>query len=133
MRDWWAEQHAALLDVGIAGIWNDMNEPAGWTRDLRIGKAILPLGTPDTEELCQADPPQGPFDGFIFPEGSIDVTQVARFLIVVRAEAGLLCAAEMWGRSRGIKDRNTTPPGVAERPAAADRLLGGTSRREGAS
>jgi alpha-glucosidase len=27
-RRWWGEQHAALLDVGIAGIWSDMNEPA---------------------------------------------------------------------------------------------------------
>lgn len=25
---WWGDQHAKLLDDGIAGIWNDMNEPA---------------------------------------------------------------------------------------------------------
>ena len=25
---WWGDQHARLLDDGIAGIWNDMNEPA---------------------------------------------------------------------------------------------------------
>lgn len=28
VRTWWAEQHAALLGKGVAGIWNDMNEPA---------------------------------------------------------------------------------------------------------
>jgi alpha-glucosidase len=27
-RMWWGEQHRALLDVGVAGIWSDMNEPA---------------------------------------------------------------------------------------------------------
>ncbi|HEY0753588.1 MAG TPA: glycoside hydrolase family 31 protein [Ktedonobacteraceae bacterium] len=27
-RAWWGEQHRALLDVGVTGIWSDMNEPA---------------------------------------------------------------------------------------------------------
>jgi alpha-glucosidase len=27
-RDWWAERNAALARSGVAGIWNDMNEPA---------------------------------------------------------------------------------------------------------
>jgi alpha-glucosidase len=26
-RQWWGDQHAALLDVGVDGIWDDMNEP----------------------------------------------------------------------------------------------------------
>jgi alpha-glucosidase len=26
-REWWADNHAALLDAGVAGIWCDMNEP----------------------------------------------------------------------------------------------------------
>jgi len=25
---WWGDQHKALLDTGVSGIWNDMNEPA---------------------------------------------------------------------------------------------------------
>jgi alpha-glucosidase len=28
VRQWWADNHKALTDVGVAGIWNDMNEPA---------------------------------------------------------------------------------------------------------
>jgi len=29
-REWWGEKNADLLKDGIAGIWNDMNEPAVW-------------------------------------------------------------------------------------------------------
>src|SRR3712207_7772900 len=27
-REWWGENHRALLEKGVAGIWCDMNEPA---------------------------------------------------------------------------------------------------------
>jgi len=30
VRRWWGEQHRALLEAGVAGIWNDMNEPAAF-------------------------------------------------------------------------------------------------------
>ena len=39
VRRWWGDLHReSLLDMGVAGIWNDMNEPAvfggvGWTMD----------------------------------------------------------------------------------------------------
>jgi len=45
VRAWWAQHHAPLLDAGVAGIWADMNEPAGWKRDLRFGTGI-PLVRP---------------------------------------------------------------------------------------
>ncbi|AFZ32328.1 Alpha-glucosidase [Gloeocapsa sp. PCC 7428] len=28
VRQWWGELHESLTDIGVAGIWNDMNEPA---------------------------------------------------------------------------------------------------------
>jgi alpha-glucosidase len=28
VRSWWGEQHRALIEAGVAGIWIDMNEPA---------------------------------------------------------------------------------------------------------
>lgn len=30
VRDWWGENHKILMDAGISGIWNDMNEPASF-------------------------------------------------------------------------------------------------------
>lgn len=30
VRDWWGEKHKFLLDHGIRGVWNDMNEPASF-------------------------------------------------------------------------------------------------------
>lgn len=31
VRTWWGDHQSALTDVGVAGIWNDMNEPASFT------------------------------------------------------------------------------------------------------
>jgi len=28
MREWWGDLHLSLTEIGVAGIWNDMNEPA---------------------------------------------------------------------------------------------------------
>jgi alpha-glucosidase len=48
-RAWWGRQSKSLLDVGVAGIWNDMNEPAVW---------IKPTGTmpPDVRHDNDGEP-----------------------------------------------------------------------------
>jgi alpha-glucosidase len=33
VREWWGAQHSVLLDVGVAGVWCDMNEPAMFVPD----------------------------------------------------------------------------------------------------
>ena len=50
VRHWWAEQHRALTDAGVAGIWNDMNEPALNDR---------PFGDPGVKIPLPLDAPQG--------------------------------------------------------------------------
>jgi alpha-glucosidase len=56
VQAWWGEQHRPLLDAGVAGIWNDMNEPAGWAREIRVGKLILPWKRQDLSRVVQAEP-----------------------------------------------------------------------------
>lgn len=56
VRAWWSEQHRALLDAGVSGIWNDMNEPAGWKSDLRLGRVMLPYRQQDLSAMQQAPP-----------------------------------------------------------------------------
>src|SRR5690606_24252940 len=56
VRRWWGALHAPLVEAGVAGIWNDMNEPAGWGRDLRLGRLILPLARQDLSAVVAADP-----------------------------------------------------------------------------
>ena len=34
VRDWWADNHKVLTEMGVAGIWNDMNEPASFRGEL---------------------------------------------------------------------------------------------------
>jgi alpha-glucosidase len=49
--NWWADLHKSLTDVGVAGIWNDMNEPA--INDRPFGddgeKIWFPLDAPQGE------------------------------------------------------------------------------------
>lgn len=37
VRKWWGENFKVLVDAGVTGFWNDMNEPAAW------GQSIPPL------------------------------------------------------------------------------------------
>ena len=52
-RAWWGELNAAHVASGLAGIWNDMNEPATGTIDppaMRFdrGRAVTSGGTTST-------------------------------------------------------------------------------------
>lgn len=43
VREWWGLAHQPLVDAGIRGVWNDMNEPSAWAVDVRLKEAVLPL------------------------------------------------------------------------------------------
>ncbi len=56
VRDWWGECHKSLIEGGVAGIWNDMNEPSIADRPFgdRGNKIWFPLDTCQgpTDELA---------------------------------------------------------------------------------
>jgi len=47
VRRWWGDWHRVYREAGIAGIWNDMNEPAGWKHAWYVGDGVIPLGEQD--------------------------------------------------------------------------------------
>jgi alpha-glucosidase len=47
VRQWWGDLFKFYTDRGVAGIWLDMNEPAGNGQGLRLGSYDLPLRPPD--------------------------------------------------------------------------------------
>lgn len=51
VREWWGNWHHTLTEVGVAGIWNDMNEPALSDR---------PFGDEGDHIWFPLDAPQGP-------------------------------------------------------------------------
>ncbi|MEG3990209.1 glycoside hydrolase family 31 protein [Microcoleus sp. S28C3] len=53
VRDWWGNLQKSLTEIGVAGIWNDMNEPALDDR---------PFGDPGNKITFPLDAPQGPAD-----------------------------------------------------------------------
>ncbi len=50
-RQWWADWHKFYTDRGVAGIWNDMNEPAGWAKDIPLRGYRIPMGSPDWRRM----------------------------------------------------------------------------------
>jgi alpha-glucosidase len=45
VQEWWGAHHQELFGVGVAGIWNDMNEPADFTGDFYNRTAFTPPST----------------------------------------------------------------------------------------
>jgi alpha-glucosidase len=43
VRKWWGEMQKALIDVGVSGIWNDMNEPTSF--ELPFSEGVGEVGT----------------------------------------------------------------------------------------
>ncbi|MGO8948180.1 MAG: TIM-barrel domain-containing protein [Ktedonobacterales bacterium] len=58
VRSWWSEQHRQLLDAGVTGIWNDMNEPS--LTDRLVPDGHTPHGTTlPLDTMHYPDGPQG--------------------------------------------------------------------------
>ena len=42
-RDWFGDQYKVLLDQGIEGFWNDMNEPSIFYAEDRLADALTEI------------------------------------------------------------------------------------------
>ena len=63
VRKWWGE-HLRFFDrMGVAGIWNDMNEPALFNEPAPLDTAVGEL-PPDDRQLFLQRPPEGPVGHF---------------------------------------------------------------------
>lgn len=65
VREWWGNRHKGLLEAGVAGIWDDMNEPS--LTDRLVPGAGVPHGTTMPDDAVHR--PQGP-DGPALPHAA---------------------------------------------------------------
>ncbi|MFW9264715.1 glycoside hydrolase family 31 protein [Nostoc sp. CALU 546] len=80
VSNWWADLHKSLTDIGVAGIWNDMNEPA--INDRPFGddgeKIWFPLDAPQGSRGAGEQGSRGAEENFQSkiqnPKSKIDVT-----------------------------------------------------------
>ena len=52
VRNWWKKMHRPLLEQGVRGLWNDMNEPAVFNKKSTMDEDVLHKndGSPDTHK-----------------------------------------------------------------------------------
>lgn len=80
-RAWWADKQRALLDLGVAGIWNDMNEPSD------LGK----YRKPEYWEGPTLDP-DAIFENDGRPASHAELHNIYGLLMAEATRAGLLAA-----------------------------------------
>ncbi|MBW4561902.1 MAG: glycoside hydrolase family 31 protein [Mojavia pulchra JT2-VF2] len=87
VRQWWGDLHKSLTDIGVAGIWNDMNEPAIDSRPFGDGgeKIWFPLDAPQGGTGKQESREQG--DGENFPTSSSTHLEVHNLYGLMMAKA----------------------------------------------
>ncbi|MGF1575859.1 MAG: glycoside hydrolase family 31 protein [Cyanophyceae cyanobacterium] len=105
VRQWWGQLQSALTTQGVAGIWNDMNEPAISDR---------PFGDPGTLTSPPLDAPQGSLEertthaevhnlyGHLMSRASCEGLQVLRpsersFVLTRSGYAGIQQWSAVWG------------------------------------
>jgi alpha-glucosidase len=49
VREWWGEMQKTLVEVGVSGIWNDMNEPTSF--ELPFSEGVGKVGTIDLDAI----------------------------------------------------------------------------------
>ena len=97
-REWWGENHRALLDKGVAGIWCDMNEPSLFVpqHSTMPGDVVHPGGG-ETKRHAQIHNTYGSLMARATREGLLKISPDKRPFVITRAGyAGLQRHALQW-------------------------------------
>jgi alpha-glucosidase len=97
-REWWGEQHKALLDTGVAGIWCDMNEPSLFVpkKSTMPGDVVHPGGS-EPKTHAQLHNTYGSLMARSVREGLLELRPDERPFVITRAGyAGLQRHALQW-------------------------------------
>jgi alpha-glucosidase len=81
-RQWWGDNLKFYIDHGIAGIWNDMNEPAMFNRQKPLPVPLSALPSDDQQLMLQTSP-----DG---PVGHFEVRNLYGYLMSQATHEALL-------------------------------------------
>jgi alpha-glucosidase len=99
-REWWGENHRALLDKGVAGIWCDMNEPSLFVprQSTMPGDVVHPGGQSGEAKLhAQIHNTYGSLEACAVREGLLKLRPDERPFVITRAGyAGLQRHALQW-------------------------------------
>ena len=97
-RAWWGENHRALLDVGVAGIWCDMNEPSLFVpKQSTMPDDVVHPGGNDPKLHAQIHNAYGSLMARSVREGLLKLRPDERPFVITRAGyAGLQRHALQW-------------------------------------
>ena len=97
-REWWGEQHKALLDKGVAGIWCDMNEPSLFIpRQSTMPEDVVHPGGGDAKLHGQIHNTYGSLMARAVREGILKLRPEERPFVITRSGyAGLQRHALQW-------------------------------------
>jgi len=97
-REWWGENHTALTGAGVAGVWNDMNEPSLFVpqQSTMPGNIVHPGGG-DPKWHAQIHNTYGSLMARATREGLLKLNPEERPFVITRAGyAGLQRHAMQW-------------------------------------
>lgn len=94
VRKWWAGLHKALTDEGVAGIWNDMNEPASFDGQLPLSVTFEEDGTRVKQERIHNV--YGNLMSQASYEGVKELTKKRPFVLTRACYAGIQKYAAVW-------------------------------------